>query len=98
MRIALLVAFISAILLIATPVFAEVAKLDDNSLKQTTEKVYTYEDIQSRINSLKSERDGQQNNLNLLDGSIAEWEKLLKDAEATGIKAKVIEEQATKGE
>ena len=85
-----------------SPVFADtLEKVDANTVKITTtqEKTYTYEDIQSRINSLKSERDGQQNNLNLLDGSIAEWEKLLKDAEATGIKAKVeATEENIKGE
>jgi len=85
-----------------SPVFADtLEKVDANTVKITTtqEKTYTYEDIQSRINSLKSERDGQQNNLNLLDGSIAEWEKLLVDAEKAGIKAKVeATEENIKGE
>lgn len=68
--------------------FAQVIKVDDNSLKTTTEKVYTYEDIQNRIDQLKAERDGQQNNLNLLNAEIARLEKMISD---TGIKAKPIE-------
>lgn len=88
---------IVAIMLTITPCFASTVKVDDNSLKTTTEKVYTYEDIQNRIDQLKSERDGQQNNLNLLNAEIARLEKMITD---TGIKAKVVEEQATeeKGE
>lgn len=63
----------------------EVIKVDDNTLKTTTEKVYTYEEIQNRIDQLKSERDGQQNNLNLLNAEIARLEKMIQD---TGITAK----------
>ena len=82
-------------LLVISPVFASVSKVDDNSLKLTVEQTYTYEQIQGRIDQLKSERDGQQNNLNLLNAEIARLEKMIQD---TGIKARpieVIEEQAT---
>lgn len=64
-------------------------KVDDNTLKTTTEKVYTYEEIQNRIDQLKSERDGQQNNLNLLNAEIARLEKMISD---TGITAKPVEQ------
>jgi peptidoglycan hydrolase CwlO-like protein len=77
-----------AIMLTITPCFASTVKVDDNSLKTTTEKVYTYEDIQIRINQLKAERDGQQNNLNLLNAEIARLEKMIQD---TGIKAMPVE-------
>ena len=84
-----------AVMLTLTPCFASVSKVDDNSLKLTTEQTYSFEQIQNRIDQLKSERDGQQNNLNLLNAEIARLEKMIQD---TGIKAKVIEEQATEGE
>ena len=72
-------------------------KIDDNTVKvsSTAEQTYTYEDIENRINVLKGERDKVANNLNLLNANIAEWEKLLVDVEKQGIKAKVIEKQAT---
>lgn len=66
-----------------------VKKVDENSLKQTTEQIYTYEQIQTRVDQLKAERDGQQNNLSLLNAEIARLEKMIQD---TGIKAKPIEE------
>jgi hypothetical protein len=77
--------------------FAQAEKVSDNSLKMTVEQVYTYEQMRNRIDQLKAERDGQQNNLNLLNAEIARLEKMIQD---TGIKAKVVEEQATeeKGE
>ena len=58
-----------------SPVFAQVEKIDDFSLK--------------------SERDGQQNNLNLLNAEIARLEKMIQD---TGIKAKPVEATEEKGE
>jgi len=88
-----------AVMLAITPCFASVSKVDDNSLKLTTEQTYTYEQIQQRIDQLKSERNGQQNNLNLLNAEIARLEKMIQD---TGIKAKPAvkdnEERATEGE
>ena len=89
-----------ALVFFAVKCFAEEisTKVDDYSLKTTTEKVYTYEDIQNRIDSLKSERDGQQSNLNLLNAEIARLEKMIQDTGITAKPAKVIEEQATEGE
>jgi uncharacterized protein YlxW (UPF0749 family) len=77
--VGLCLAIMLLLISISVKCFAEEisTKVDDNSLKTTTEKVYTYEDIQNRIDSLKSERDGQQNNLNLLNAEIARLEKMI---------------------
>lgn len=72
--------------------FAQTAsRVDGNSLKITTEKTYTYEELQNRITVLTSERDRAQSNADNLTAQIAELEGMVKNTGITAVKAKAVE-------
>ena len=74
-------------------VFAqEASKVDDNSLKITTEKTYTYEELQNRIAVLTGERDRAQSNADNLTAQIEELEGMVKKTGITAVKVKAVEE------
>ncbi len=80
---------------------------DKDGVKTTLsqEKVFTLDELNAAKalseNALKSWQDEAtkaQENITLQTTQIALWSKLIAECEKQGIKAKVIEEQATKGE